>query len=189
MPYCSEKLLGNVIETWATKFSVKGMDLYSIVHISFYLGKCMATCLHGICASLYKTHNKVPKIISINNKSKCCSHLNTMYDNIEYVKSFFPHYFKQNTYEMNDVPPVPPQEEVKQAQTFWQHDGSWNNFCNSTEKWYCNINQHWCWYGTIQRVTSEAMCWWKSLHMWWGICWRSVCWNLYHLLKNGTNQM
>ena len=33
-----------------------------------------------------------------------------MYDNIEYVKSFFSHYFKQNTYALNDVPPVPPQE-------------------------------------------------------------------------------
>ena len=55
------QLLGNVIERGATKFSVKGMDFYSIVHISFYLGKCMTKCLDGICASLYKTHKKVPE--------------------------------------------------------------------------------------------------------------------------------
>ena len=84
------QLLGNVIDRGTTKFSVKGMDSYSIVHISFCVGKCMTTCQDGICSTLHKTHKKIPQRISISNKSKCCSHLNTMYDNIEYVRSFFP---------------------------------------------------------------------------------------------------
>ena len=52
------QLLGNVIDRGTTKFSVKGMDSYSIVHISFYLGKCMTTCLDGICSTLYKTQKE-----------------------------------------------------------------------------------------------------------------------------------
>ena len=129
------QLLGNVIDRGTTKFSVKGMDSYSIVHISFYLGKCMTTCLDGICSTLYKTHKKIPKRISISNKSKCCSHLNTMYDNIEYVRSFFPHYFEENTNEVNGNPVLPPQEEVNnedeninvcESGNFNKEKGLWN---------------------------------------------------------------
>ena len=89
------QLLGNVIDRGTTKFSVKGTNSYSIVHISFYLGKCMSTCLDGVCASLFKRHKKTHKRISISNRSKCCSHLNMLCDNIEYVKAFFPHYFEK----------------------------------------------------------------------------------------------
>ena len=35
------QLLGNVIDRGTTKFSVKETNSYLIVHISFYLGKCM----------------------------------------------------------------------------------------------------------------------------------------------------
>ena len=35
-----------------------------------------------------------------------------MCDNIEYVWSFFPHYFEHNTDDIADVAPVPPQEDV-----------------------------------------------------------------------------
>ena len=83
------QLMGNVIDRGTTKFSVKGTNSYSIVHISFYLGKCMSTCLDGVCTSLFKRHKKIPKRISISNRSKCCSHLNMLCDNIEYVKAFF----------------------------------------------------------------------------------------------------
>ena len=84
------QLLGNVIDRGTMKFSVKGTNSYSIVHISFYLGKSMSTCLNGVCASLFKRHKKIPKRISISNRSKCCSHLNMLCDNIEYVKALFP---------------------------------------------------------------------------------------------------
>ena len=84
------KLLGNVIGRSTTKFSVKGTNLYPIVHISFYRGKYMSTCLDGVCASLFKRHKKISKRISISNRIECCSHLNTLYDNIEYVKAFSP---------------------------------------------------------------------------------------------------
>ena len=84
------QLLGNVIYRGMTKFSVKGTNSYSIVYISFYLGKCMSTCLDRVCASLFKRHKKIPKKISISNRSKCCSHLNKLCDNIEYVKAFSP---------------------------------------------------------------------------------------------------
>ena len=84
------QLLGNVIDRGTTKFSIKGTNSYSIVHISFYLGKCMSTCLDGVCASLFKRCKKIPKRISIGNRTKCCSHMKTLCDNIEYVKAFFP---------------------------------------------------------------------------------------------------
>ena len=83
------QLLGSVIDRGTTKFSVKGTNSYSIVHISFYLGKCMSTCLDGVCALLFKSHKKIAKRISISNRSKCCSHLNMLCDNIEYVKALF----------------------------------------------------------------------------------------------------
>ena len=142
------QLLGNVIKRGTTKFSVKGKDLYSIVHISFYLGKCMTTCLDGICATLYKTHKKVPKRISISNQSKCCSHLNTMCDNIEYVWSFFPHYFEQNTDDIADVAPVPPQEDVNnedeninvhESGIFNKETGLWNFKALSQHKPFDNM--------------------------------------------------
>ena len=106
------QLLDNVIDRGTMKFSVKGTNSFSIVHTSLYLGKCMSTCLDGVCASLFKRHKKIPKRISISNRSKCCSHLNMLCDNIEYVKAFFPHYFdKGNTHDFEDVASVQ-QEEV-----------------------------------------------------------------------------
>ena len=84
------QLLGNVIDRGTTNFCVKGKNSYSILDISFYLGKCMSTCLDGVCSSLFKIHKKIPKRISISNRSKCCSHLNMLCDNRKYVKAFFP---------------------------------------------------------------------------------------------------
>ena len=103
----------------------------------------MSICLDGVCASLFKRHKKIPKRISISNRSKCCSHLNTLCDNIQYVKAFFPHYFdKGNKHDFEDVTPVQQEEvnsedadiNVRDSGNFNRETGLWNFKSLSTHK-------------------------------------------------------
>ena len=154
------QLLGNVIDRGMTKFSVKGTNSYSIVHISFYLGKYMSTCLDRVCASLFKRHKKIPKRISISKRSKCCSHLNMLCDNIEYVKAFFPHYFdKGNIREFEYVTHVQQEEvssedadiNVQDSGNFNWETGLWNFKSLSTHKPFENSMDPGLIFGTQER--------------------------------------
>ena len=51
-------LLGNVIPSSTTKFSVKehSGEYYACVHVTFTHGKCMLTCADGMCRA--RMHNK-----------------------------------------------------------------------------------------------------------------------------------
>ena len=87
------QLLGNVLSHATTKFSVQGDSTYSIVTFNFHQGKCFAKCTHGICCAQMLNRKKIPKKITIQHSEKICSHLNTIYQNFNYVKGFFPVYF------------------------------------------------------------------------------------------------
>ena len=90
-------LVGSVFPFATTKFSVKGDEDYASIHISFPDNKCRAKCLNGMCAASMRNKKRIPKAVSILDKSKLCSHLGTIADNLEYVKSFFPGHFKKNS--------------------------------------------------------------------------------------------
>ena len=88
-------LLGSALHKGTTKFSAKGEDMYSVVNLTISHGKCSMKCTNGMCLAVTQTKKKLPKSTSVKNIQSLCSHLQTMAQNIDYVKSFFPHYFTQ----------------------------------------------------------------------------------------------
>ena len=58
-------LAGDVLPTGTTKFSVKGSDNYSILHVTFYQSKCFINCLNGLCAAQLTNKKKFAKSISL----------------------------------------------------------------------------------------------------------------------------
>ena len=101
-------LAGDFVPTGTTKFSIKGRDNYSILHVTFYQNKCFIKCLNGLCAAQL-TNKKFAKSISLEelqpgrkrkkNKEDCdklCEHIHVVYNNLQSFKEFFPHYFNEN---------------------------------------------------------------------------------------------
>ena len=88
-------LLGSALHKGTTKFSVKGEDRYSVVNITISHGKCSMKYTNGMCLAVTQTKKKLPKSTGVKNIQSLCSHLQTMAQNIDYVKSFSPHYFTQ----------------------------------------------------------------------------------------------
>ena len=88
-------LLGSALHKGTTKSSAKGEDNYSVVNITISHGKCSMKCTNGMCLAVTQTKKKLPKSTCVKNLESLCSHLQTMAQNIDYVKSFFPHYFTQ----------------------------------------------------------------------------------------------
>ena len=86
-------LLGNVLSHATTKFSVQGDSRYSVATFSFHQGKCFIKCTDGNCSAQVLNRKKITKKITIEHSDKICSHLNTIYQNFDYVKGFFPVYF------------------------------------------------------------------------------------------------
>ena len=96
------QLLGNVFPQDTTKFSVKGMEAYSTVNFSVYKNKMFAKCMSGLCSAQLANKKKLAKTLSaevINDtkrkkeREKLCCHLNMVYENIDYIRGFFPGYF------------------------------------------------------------------------------------------------
>ena len=58
-------LAGNVLPTGTTKFSGKGSDNCSILHVTFYESKCFIKCLNGLCAVQLTNKKKCAKSISL----------------------------------------------------------------------------------------------------------------------------
>ena len=87
-------LLGNVILSSTTKFSVKEDtgEHYACVHVTFTHGKCVLTCADGMCrAGMHK--KRVPQSASIKDTENPCAHLRTISLNFDAVKKHFPEYF------------------------------------------------------------------------------------------------
>ena len=93
------QLVGNVLLHCTTKFSVKGHDSYLIIHFTFHQGKCNAKCSDALCCAKLNSKKRIAKKISLKHKSQLCLHLNTVYDNFDFVKKFFPDYFNSNENE------------------------------------------------------------------------------------------
>lgn len=90
-------LLGDVIPNTTTKFSVKGHGSYSLVHISFSQGVCFSKCCQGICCAQMRNKKKIPKVVSLEDSDKLCSHLNTFFCNINVLKDYFPNFFEDSS--------------------------------------------------------------------------------------------
>ena len=101
-------LAGDVVPTGTTKFSIKGSDNYSVLHVTFYQNKCFIKCLNGLCA-VQLTNKKFAKSVSLQelqpgnkkkkNKedhNKLCEHIHVVHNNLQSFKQFFPHYFNEN---------------------------------------------------------------------------------------------
>ena len=96
-------LLGNVLTHATTKFSVQGDSTYSVVTFSFHQGKCFAKCTDGICCAQMLNRKKILKKITIEHSDKICPHLNTIYQNFDYVKGFFQVYFGSQEDSLENV--------------------------------------------------------------------------------------
>ena len=81
-------LLDSVLCKGTTKFSSKGEDNYSVVHITISHGKCSMKCTNGMCLAVTQTKKKLPKSTGIKEVDLLCSHLRTMAENMDYAKSF-----------------------------------------------------------------------------------------------------
>ena len=110
-------LAGNVLPTGTTKFSVKGSENCSILHVTFYQSKCFIKCLNGLCAAQLTNKKKFAKSISLQqlqpgnkkkknkeDRNKLCEHIHVVYNNLQSFKEFFPHYFNENE---NCIPQQP----------------------------------------------------------------------------------
>ena len=86
-------LLGNVIPQGSTKFSVKGKQSYSVLHISFAQNICEVKCTYGMCCANVKNKKKIPKRLPVDQVPFLCEHIKTLTKHIEYVKSLFPEFF------------------------------------------------------------------------------------------------
>ena len=60
-------------------------------------GVCYATCTNGECAAKMLNKKKMPKEFSISDSKNVCTHLSSLYANMEVVRNLFPSYFLSNT--------------------------------------------------------------------------------------------
>ena len=81
-------LLGSALHKGTTKFSARGEDHYSTVHITISHGKCSMKCTNGMCLAVTQTKRKLPKSTGLKHFESLCSHLQTMAQNIDFVKAF-----------------------------------------------------------------------------------------------------
>ena len=93
-------LLGDILPTGTTKFSVKGDDTYSIVNITFSHGRCSVKCTNGLCQVQLNSKKRIPKHCQLSDKTEnLCSHLQTLRLHLEHVKELFPDYFSDRDFE------------------------------------------------------------------------------------------
>ena len=90
------QLVGNVIPGGTTRFSSKGKEGLSIVHISFYQGNAQILCTDGHCSINFKNKKNITRRDPDHQYTHMCSHLRTMFANWDSVKGFFPDYFLQD---------------------------------------------------------------------------------------------
>ena len=112
-------LLGDAFPNATTKLSVSGVPDYSLVHIHFTPNGCFAKCQSGLCQTLHHSRKKVPKGISfedLNSQGGLCSHLKTLFENIDVLHQIFPSYFQSDDVlpdtDQGYQPDLPAQEEI-----------------------------------------------------------------------------
>jgi hypothetical protein len=110
-------LLGSVVSSGATKFSVRGNPdeevSYSIVNVSFRQKQCFFRCMDGSCSAQARNKKKIPKHIPLSDSKKHCVHLNTMLLHLDHVKVHFPHYFQEEDEEEEDDDNTPTLQEER----------------------------------------------------------------------------
>ena len=95
-------LLGNVLCTGTTKYSVKGDDYFSLVTVNFAGGICYIKCHSGFCAAANMNKKRMPRSAKLNESAKLCSHLQTCYTNIDTITRDFPQYFNESDDVVDD---------------------------------------------------------------------------------------
>ena len=148
--YDEVQLLGNVLSKASTKFSVKGEGSYAIISITFPHNKCYAKCHNGTCKARMQNRKKIPKQFRISSATHLCSHITTLQKHIEYVKSFFPHYFKgNNEVETENTQCNPVEENVEDlginnslSSSFNKETGLWEYKSLSSHRPYEMMNEN-----------------------------------------------
>ena len=97
------QLVGNVIPTSSTKFSVQGTSSFSIVSLTFRHGKMCARCSNGKCGVAMHNRKSIPKNATKEGRKPVCSHIKTMCKEIKYIESIFPEYFQESAQSDGDV--------------------------------------------------------------------------------------
>jgi hypothetical protein len=92
-------LLGDVVLHGATKFSVRNEEeedevSFSVCHVTFRGDKCFVRCMDGSCAAQFHNKSKIPRIFSLCETKKVCTHLKTFYQNLDKIQALFPEYFQ-----------------------------------------------------------------------------------------------
>ena len=59
-------------------------------------------CTDGMCLVVTQTKKKLPKSTGIKDRESLCSHLQTMAENIDFVKSFSPHYLHKEKVKLQE---------------------------------------------------------------------------------------
>ena len=95
-------LLGDVLRTGTTKYSVKGDDYFSLVTVNFAGGICYIKCHSGFCAAANINKKRMPRSAKLNESAKLCSHLQTCYANIDTITRDFPQYFTESDEVVDD---------------------------------------------------------------------------------------
>ena len=96
------QVVGSVIDQGTTRFSCKGTESHSLIHLSFYNKTCQVKCMDGICAANFKNRKNITKRDTDHQATKMCSHLRTLFSHFAYVKAFFPDYFNDASDEIQE---------------------------------------------------------------------------------------
>ena len=89
------QLAGNVIDNGTTKFSVWGTENCSTINLTFIHRTCQVKCTEGMCTVNFRNKKNIHKCENHGNCDQwdICSHIETLFENIDLVKSFFPDFF------------------------------------------------------------------------------------------------
>ena len=93
------QLLGSVVPSSATKFSVQAEDSVALVTVSFDIGRCYIKCHSGMCVATTLNKKRMPKSKKLSLSGDFCRHLTTVNQNIDSVRKFFPDFFEENAVE------------------------------------------------------------------------------------------
>ena len=101
------QLVGNVIPGGTTRFSAKGKEGLSIVHISFYQENAEILCTDGHCSINFKNKKIITRRYLDHQYTHVCSYLHTMFVNWDSVKEFFLDFFLQQEDHLSVIPDNP----------------------------------------------------------------------------------
>ena len=98
------QLVGNVVPSSSTKFSVQGtFSSFSIVSLTFPHGKMCARCSNGLCGVAMHNRKSITKNVTKEDRKPLCLQIKTMCKEMEYIESIFPEYFQESAQSDGDV--------------------------------------------------------------------------------------